>query len=202
MGLVAPGRGAAPPFRSGAAGLITPPPAAPAATAWETRLAHPDHWSAAPRSRTRGIVWHCTAGPGSNEGQYEGTIGWFRTPAAARRPAGQSSAHVVIGWDGSRGCVCVPLEARAFHVATAGYNAEWLGVELCRRAPIAEGPAWPDILWPRLAAWAVAQGRRFGFDAKDPACHVTHAQVQPRDRTDPGPWFRLDRLLDECRRIP
>lgn len=169
-------------------------------TVWEDHLAHPDHWLPGPRKRTRGIVWHATSGGGTNAGQYQAAIGWFQTPAHRRNPVSWSSAHVVFSWDGSRGNRSVPLDAIAYHVATPGINTEWLGAELSRALPLGAEPPWPEELWIRAGQWAAEMGARFGFDAADPACHRTHAQVQPADRTDPGPWFRLDALLEGVRR--
>jgi N-acetyl-anhydromuramyl-L-alanine amidase AmpD len=161
-----------------------------------TRLAHPGNYSPVVRPVTRGIVWHATAGPGTNEGQYPGTVAWFQRAGVG------ASAHVVFSWDGSEGTVCVPLDQTAWHASASGghYNREWLSVELPRRAPLTDGPAWPDSLWAACGYWARQMGERFGFDAGDPQCHRTHQEIQPADRTDPGPWFRLDVILREARR--
>lgn len=137
---------------------------------------------------------HCTAGPGTDQGQYEATIRWFQRGPAERTPPSWGSAHVVFDWDGSRACICVPVTARAFHAsAPGGWNDEWLAIEWPRALPIDRpGVPYHDRLYRATARLIANWAQTFGFS---PAAIRTHQEIQPWDRTDPGPQFDRDRLV-------
>jgi hypothetical protein len=137
------------------------------------------------------IVIHTT------EGSYEGAIEHFADRAS------RVSAHYVIGPSGEI-TQMVQLGKRAWHATY--YNSRSIGIEMAGHAarPETWTPANLDAL-TRLTAWlcdtydippvhptAVARSRS---DRLDVAGIVGHSQVQPWEKSDPGPHFPWGRFI-------
>lgn len=144
------------------------------------------------------VVIHTT------EGTYAGAISWFQNPAS------QVSAHYVISSTGEI-TQMVALEKRAWHATY--YNDRSIGIEM---AGYANDPnTWtPENIQALedLVAWLCDQYGILVFhptdnaydypnDVMDTPGIVAHAQVQPWNKTDPGPYFPWDTFIPEVQAI-
>lgn len=165
-----------------------------------TNVPSPDvEWIASPNAGSRNgvgpvdsIVIHTT------EVSFAGTLAIFLDTAS------QVSAHFVIAPDGHI-VQMVDTSQRAWHATY--YNSRSIGIEM---VGYADSPStWNDnnlaALMDLLAWLATAYdvplihpaGNAYDFadDQYDHAGLVAHAQIQPWNRTDPGPHFPWDQVL-------
>ncbi len=167
----------------------------------KTDVPSPDvQWVFSPNANDRksvvpvdAVVIHTT------EVNFEGTLGIFQSPAS------QVSAHFVIAPDG-RIIQMVDTSRRAWHATY--YNTRSVGIEMVGYAN------YPDT-WNNnnlsalmdLLAWIVTAydiplvhpgGNAFDFpnDTYNLTGLVEHAQVQPWNKSDPGPFFPWAQVLD------
>lgn len=132
------------------------------------------------------------------EGSYSGCWSWLTNPAA------QASAHYVVAADGSEVRALVDETDRAWHVA-ANYDCAnnggadcWLngtsvntmavGIE---HAGYASQAWWDPAMLQRSAELTCGITARHGV-VRDRYHIVGHGQLQPWDRTDPGPNWPWD----------
>lgn len=149
-----------------------------------------------PSVKIDAIVIHTT------EGSVEEAIAWFQNPES------QVSAHFVIAPDG-RVTQMVPLAKRAWHATY--YNHRSIGIEVAGHADRAS--TWTPRNFKALVgltAWlchaydipavhpaGAARSKEEGLDVPG---LVAHAQVQPWNRSDPGPHFAWPLFVGEVRR--
>lgn len=93
-----------------------------------------------------------------------------------------SSAHIVVGQDGTR-IQCVPLRFAAYHAHTA--NARSVGIEHCARTPGELGPSDPglpptDIQYQKSAETAAYLLKAAGQAVQLGRTIMGHAQADPK----------------------
>lgn len=140
------------------------------------------------------IVMHTT------EGSHAGAVSWLTNPAS------NVSAHFVISPTGDIHQL-VDTDNKAWHATY--YNTRSIGIEM-------SGFANQRDTWTRanlsalydLSAWLVdaydipivhPDGNAYDFigNRYDEAGLIAHGQVQPWNRTDPGPYFRWDTYVSQ-----
>mgnify|MGYP000191502899 CR=1 FL=1 len=144
----------------------------------------------------RGIVVHT-----AESFDAEGVAAYL---AVVDRPA---AAHVVI--DTERSVALLPDEATAFHAS--GGNSMGLGIEIAYRAANwGEQPATEAMLLSRSALWCGLRARKYDIPVRRVTVEeweagasgfISHAELDPANRSDPGPDFPWDRFLDLTARI-
>lgn len=185
-------------------GPTTPAPSTPSST---------DHagavWRASPSFNQR------MAGEGgrihlviihSCEGSYTGCWSWLANPSS------QVSAHYVVREDGAEITQLVREPARAWHIGAfydaalnEGHDAHLQGVQSnhftigVEHAGFASQSSWPTAQLDASARLVCGVAQRWGIP-RDRLHIVSHGQLQPHNRTDPGrgwPWAdylaRIDR---------
>ena len=178
----------------------------------------------APAADQPGAVWRPspnfnarTAGDGgvvhmvivhSCEGSYAGCWSWLANPAS------QVSAHYVVREDGAEITQLVREPSRAWHIAAvydtalnAGHEPKLHGVQSnhftigIEHAGFASQTAWPAEQIDASARLVCALSKRWGIP-RDRLHVVSHGQLQPHNRTDPGrgwPWADyLARIERHC----
>jgi N-acetyl-anhydromuramyl-L-alanine amidase AmpD len=100
--------------------------------------ADPSNFRVATRARVSLIVIHCTDG----HADPRGTAEMFSTPKAQRKPPVASSAHFVVGQDGSV-IQCVAIKDVAYHAHAA--NDYSIGIEHSARTPGEWGVSDPGL---------------------------------------------------------
>lgn len=142
------------------------------------------------------IVIHTT------EGSYSGAISWFQNPNA------QVSAHYVISPEGAI-TQMVKDEDIAWHATY--YNSRSIGIECAGYS--AQASTWtPQLLasLKQLVAWLCKKynipvvhpsGNAYDYpnNTFDAPGLVAHAQVQPWNRTDPGPYFPWTQFVQDVK---
>lgn len=190
------------PVPPGPAPVTATPPVAttPPAPATPRRVSKPPVvWDRSPNQSSRSgtkidtIVIHTT------EGKYMGAVSWFKNPTA------QASAHYVINESGSEIRQMVADDQKAW--TETYYNARALGIECAGYS--GKASTWTkgnlDALYD-LVAWlcqehgvqvAHPSGNAYDFpgDRYTGTGLVAHGQIQPWDRTDPGPYFDWNALI-------
>jgi hypothetical protein len=165
-------------------------------------------WRASPNYNSRGgygvslVVIH------SCEGNYAGCWGWLRNSAAG------ASAHYVVNESGSEVTQLVRESNRAWHVAAA-YECSRAGSQQCNRngmstntfsvgiehAGFASQASWSNGIIETSAKLTCDITKRHGV-VRDRNHIVSHGQLQPWNRTDPGPnwpWSHyIDRVKTHC----
>jgi hypothetical protein len=144
----------------------------------------------------------------SCEGGYAGCWGWLRNSSAG------ASAHYVVNESGSEVTQLVREANRAWHVA-ASYNCNYAGGQQCNlqgvstnnfsvgieHAGFASQASWANGLIETSAKLTCDITRRQGV-VRDRNHIVSHGQLQPYNRTDPGknwPWSHyIDRVRAHC----
>jgi len=179
-------------------------------TGTEAKTAGPDYarsiWRPSPNynSRPSGqsiwmvVIHDC-------EGNYAGCWGWLRNSAA------QASAHYVVNESGSEITQLVRESKRAWHVA-ASYACSHNGNYACSRngqsvnnfaigiehAGFASQASWPSGQIEASAKLTCDITRDHGIP-RDRNHIVGHGQLQPYNRTDPGPHWPWAHYLDRIR---
>jgi N-acetylmuramoyl-L-alanine amidase len=144
----------------------------------------------------------------SCEGNYAGCWGWLRNTQA------QASAHYVVKENGGEITQLVREANRAWHVAAA-YECSRAGNQQCNRngqstnnfsvgiehAGFASQASWQNGLIEASAKLTCDIAKGHGVP-RDRNHIVSHGQLQPWNRTDPGPnwpWSHyVDRVRDFC----
>jgi N-acetyl-anhydromuramyl-L-alanine amidase AmpD len=144
----------------------------------------------------------------SCEGGYSGCWGYLRTSAA------QASAHYVVKENGGEITQLVREANRAWHVA-ASYNCAYAGNAQCNKngvsvnnfsvgiehAGYASQASWSSGIIESSAKLTCDITKRHGV-VRDRNHIVSHGQLQPYNRTDPGPnwpWAHyIDRVRANC----
>ena len=144
----------------------------------------------------------------SCEGNYAGCWSWLRNSAAG------ASAHYVVNESGSEVTQLVRESNRAWHVA-ASYNCNYAGGAQCNlqgvstnnfsvgieHAGFASQASWSNGIIEKSAKLTCNITRRQGV-VRDRNHIVSHGQLQPYNRTDPGknwPWSHyIDRVRAHC----
>jgi hypothetical protein len=143
----------------------------------------------------------------SCEGGYAGCWGWLRNSAA------QASAHYVVNESGSEVTQLVREANRAWHVA-ASYNCNYAGGQQCNlqgvstnnfsvgieHAGFASQSSWSNGIIETSARLTCDITKRQGV-VRDRNHIVSHAQLQPYNRTDPGPNWPWSHYIDRVRAI-
>jgi N-acetyl-anhydromuramyl-L-alanine amidase AmpD len=168
-------------------------PAQPAAT-----------FNASPNFNSRGgtkidsIVIHTT------EGSYASAVATFKNPA------NQVSAHYIVDTNGAI-TQMVDLANRAWHATY--YNSRSIGIEIVGFA--GQASTWNAqnvAAVEKLVAWLAWKydvpvvhpgGNAYDYpnDQLNVSGIVAHGQVQPWNRTDPGPYFLWDSFISSVRKI-
>jgi hypothetical protein len=143
----------------------------------------------------------------SCEGNYAGCWGWLRQSRA------QASAHYVVNESGSEVTQLVREASRAWHVA-ATYQCSRAGNAQCGKNGVSVNNFAVGIEhagFGRQASWAnglIETSARLTCDItrdhnipRDRNHIVSHGQLQPWDRTDPGPNWPWAHYLDRVRTI-
>lgn len=146
------------------------------------------------------------------EGGYAGCWGWLRNPSAG------ASAHYVVNESGSEVTQLVRESSRAWHVA-ASYDCERAGDQQCSKngvsvnnfsvgiehAGFGAQASWSNGLIEASARLTCDITRRHNIP-RDRNHIVSHGQLQPWNRTDPGknwPWAHyIDRVRAICNDTP
>lgn len=143
----------------------------------------------------------------SCEGNYAGCWGWLRNSAA------QASAHYVVNESGSEVTQLVREANRAWHVA-ASYNCNYAGGQQCNlqgvstnnfsvgieHAGFASQSSWSNGIIETSARLTCDITKRQGV-IRDRNHIVSHGQLQPYNRTDPGPNWPWSHYIDRVRGI-
>jgi hypothetical protein len=142
------------------------------------------------------IVIHTT------EGSYSGAVSWLKNPSAG------ASAHYVIKEDGSEIKQLVADSDTAWHATY--YNSRSIGIECAGYSN--QASTWTQGILPALydlVAWLcythnVQAVHPPGQATTSPQTNdfngvglVAHQQVQPWNRTDPGPYFDWNTFVTE-----
>ena len=162
-------------------------------------------WRASPNFNQRQADVHMVI-IHSCEGSYAGCWSWLANPAS------QVSAHYVVREDGGEITQLVRESARAWHIAAtydstrnAGHHGTLQGVQGnhftigIEHGGYASQASWPVEQIDASARLVCGIAKRWGIP-RDKLHIVSHAQLQPWNRTDPGagwPWddylARIDR---------
>ncbi|MGN6104830.1 MAG: golvesin C-terminal-like domain-containing protein [Kofleriaceae bacterium] len=165
----------------------------------------PAIWRSSPNYNSRGgsavslIVVH------SCEGGYAGCWGWLRNSAAG------ASAHYVVKENGGEITQLVRESNRAWHVAAA-YECSRAGNQQCGKngvstnnfsvgiehAGYASQSSWQSGLIEASAKLSCDIARDHGIP-RDRNHIVSHGQLQPWNRTDPGPNWPWSHYIDRIR---
>jgi hypothetical protein len=143
----------------------------------------------------------------SCEGNYAGCWGWLRNSAA------QASAHYVVNESGSEVTQLVREANRAWHVA-ASYNCNYAGGAQCNlqgvsvnnfavgieHAGFASQSSWSNGIIETSARLTCDITKRQNV-IRDRNHIVSHGQLQPYNRTDPGPNWPWSHYIDRVRAI-
>jgi N-acetyl-anhydromuramyl-L-alanine amidase AmpD len=143
----------------------------------------------------------------SCEGGYSGCWGYLRTSAA------QASAHYVVKENGGEITQLVREANRAWHVA-ASYNCAYAGNAQCNKngvsvnnfsvgiehAGYASQASWSSGIIESSAKLTCDITKRHGV-VRDRNHIVSHGQLQPYNRTDPGPNWPWSHYIDRVRSI-
>ena len=192
-------------------------PAAPAASRAADPCPAPLTPPVAPATDQPGALWRPSpnfnarmAGDGgkvamviihSCEGSYAGCWSWLANPAS------QVSAHYVVREDGAEVTQLVREPSRAWHIAAtydtalnAGREPGLHGVQSnhftigVEHGGFASQTSWPAAQLDASARLVCAVTKRWGIP-RDRFHVVSHGQLQPHNRTDPGPnWPWADYL--------
>lgn len=141
----------------------------------------------------------------SCEGGYAGCWGWLRNSSAG------ASAHYVVNESGSEVTQLVRESARAWHVS-ANYECSRAGGQQCSRngtsvnnfavgiehAGFGKQTSWASGLIETSAKLTCDITRRHNIP-RDRNHIVSHGQLQPWNRTDPGPNWPWSHYLDRVR---
>jgi hypothetical protein len=141
------------------------------------------------------------------EGGYAGCWGWLRNPSAG------ASAHYVIKEDGSEITQLVREASRAWHVA-ASYECSRAGNQQCSKngvstnhfsvgiehAGFASQSSFPNGQI-EASARLTCDIARDGAVPRDRNHIVSHGQLQPWNRTDPGPNWPWSHFIDRVRSL-
>lgn len=141
----------------------------------------------------------------SCEGNYAGCWGWLRNSAA------QASAHYVVSESGGEVTQLVREANRAWHVAAA-YNCNYAGKQQCglqgvstnnfsvgiEHAGFASQKSWSAGIIEKSAKLTCDITRRQGV-VRDRNHIVSHGQLQPYNRTDPGPNWPWSHYIERVR---
>lgn len=162
-------------------------------------------WRPSPNYNSRGgygvslVVIH------SCEGNYAGCWGWLRNSAAG------ASAHYVVKENGAEITQLVRESQRAWHVAAA-YQCSRAGNQQCNRngvstnnfsvgiehAGFASQKTWSNGLIEASAKLTCSITKRQNV-VRDRNHIVSHGQLQPWNRTDPGPNWPWSHYIDRVR---
>lgn len=118
------------------------------------------------------------------EGSFEGCISWFKNPKA------QVSAHFVVAYDG-RVAQTVKEEDVAWHAGDKEYNLKSIGIE---HEGYADKDGWTLAQYKASAAVTAYFCRKYKIPA-DREHIISHQQITPKRRRDPGPHFNWDFYL-------
>lgn len=163
--------------------------------------ADPSNYREAWRESATLIVIHCTDG----HGDPRATAAMFATPKDQRQPAVASSAHFIVGQDGTV-VQAVSLKDVAYHAHAV--NGISIGIEHCARTPGELGKADPGLppsdaqfaASARLVAWLLAL---LGLPATR-AVIMGHAEADPTTTHTSCPngcgwdWERYLALVQEA----
>lgn len=141
----------------------------------------------------------------SCEGGYSGCWGYLRTSAA------QASAHYVVSESGGEITQLVREANRAWHVA-ASYRCAYAGNQQCNKegvsvnnfsvgiehAGYASQASWSNGIIESSAKLTCDITKRHGV-IRDRNHIVSHGQLQPYNRTDPGPNWPWSHYIDRVR---
>ncbi|MBX3460229.1 MAG: N-acetylmuramoyl-L-alanine amidase [Planctomycetes bacterium] len=141
------------------------------------------------------IVIHTT------EGSYNGAVSWLKNPSSG------ASAHYVIREDGGQIKQLVADNNRAWHATY--YNNRSIGIECAGFA--GQASTWTQGILPALYDLVAWLCYTHGVSAVHPTGQATsqsqqdfnsvglvgHFQIQPWNRTDPGPHFNWNALVTE-----
>jgi hypothetical protein len=164
-------------------------------------------WRASPNYSSRNgsavslVVIH------SCEGAYSGCWGWLRNSSAG------ASAHYVVSESGGEVTQLVREASRAWHVA-ASYECSRAGNQQCNKngtstnnfsvgiehAGFGSQASWSAGIIETSARLTCDITRRHGVP-RDRNHIVSHGQLQPWNRTDPGPNWPWNHYLDRVREI-
>jgi hypothetical protein len=180
----------------------TPPPVPKAAGAdYPTAIWRPSpSYGSRSRPITHVVIHTC-------EGNYAGCWGWLRNPAAG------ASAHYVVDATGAEITQLVHEASRAWHVA-ATYDCSRNGSTDCDRngvsvndfavgiehAGFGSQASWSPGLIEASARLTCAVTRAHGI-ARDRFHIVGHGQLQPWNRSDPGPNWPWAHYLERVRAV-
>jgi hypothetical protein len=144
----------------------------------------------------------------SCEGNYGGCVGWLRNTQA------QASAHYVVKEDGAEIAQLVDENSRAWHVAAAyrprlnenmlpgrsgqSVNTFSVGIE---HAGFASQRSWSEGLLASSVDLVRGITERHGIP-RDRYHVVSHGQLQPESRTDPGPNWPWSNYLERIQGTP
>lgn len=141
----------------------------------------------------------------SCEGNYAGCWGWLRNSAAG------ASAHYVVSEGGGEITQLVREASRAWHVS-ASYACSRAGGKQCNRngvsvnsfsvgiehAGFASQKSWSNGLIEASAKLTCSITKRYGV-VRDRNHIVSHGQLQPWNRTDPGPNWPWSHYIERVR---
>lgn len=165
----------------------------------------PAIWRASPNFNGRGGVPVSLVVIHSCEGNYAGCWGWLRNTASG------ASAHYVVKEDGGEITQLVTEANRAWHVAAA-YDCSRAGNAQCNRngmstntfsvgiehAGFASQASWSNGIIETSAKLTcdITKGHNVPRDRNH---IVSHGQLQPWNRTDPGPNWPWSHYIDRIR---
>ncbi len=165
----------------------------------------PAIWRPSPNYNSRGGVPVSLVVIHSCEGNYAGCWGWLRNTAAG------ASAHYVVREDGGEISQLVTESNRAWHVAAA-YDCNRAGGAQCNRngmstntfsvgiehAGFASQASWSTGIIESSAKLTCDITKSHGVP-RDRNHIVSHGQLQPSNRTDPGPNWPWSHYIDRIR---
>lgn len=165
----------------------------------------PAIWRPSPNYNSRGSYGVSLVVIHSCEGNYAGCWGWLVNSAA------QASAHYVVREDGGEISQLVTESNRAWHVAAA-YDCANAGGAQCNlngvstnnfsvgieHAGFASQASWSSGIIEASAKLTCDITKGHGVP-RDRNHIVSHAQLQPYNRTDPGPNWPWSQYIDRVR---
>ena len=145
----------------------------------------PNHGSS--RIATLGVIIHSTRGSADYGDEFDGTLNWFNNPLS------ESSAHIVLGYDGRR-ARCVEDGLAAWHAGSYN-NYHYLSAEL--EQPNLGDPI-SDLQYAGLREQLREWSKKYDFPLVWPFIieHKDTAQGIEAVKSDVGYPFDMQRLLE------
>ncbi len=171
---------------------------------FQTGISEPENitWKESPHFSSRpstqsidAIVLHTTEGSFTSNG----VVSWFQNPNS------KVSSHFIVDYEGDI-IQMVDIDKKAWHATY--YNSRSIGIDFCGKAndpdtfndlnmeTMVELVAWLCFTYDIPVVHPSGDAYDYPNDNLDEPGIVAHGQVQPWNRTDPGPHFDWEGFID------